>query len=209
MERLWNGTYEPSIKIEDLQPNAEWEYDDPVDVDIEPPAEDHPNYRNFKYQLSQSKNLNPEAGTYVPDSIRSRNIWISMDHYLYAYDRFEDDPTSMRAKSVLFFRDAKNVESHCRLAINFLFNFCKDVGEIESWTLFVLRDYFIALHHIIKTACKGGFMPKSLCQFIQLSKTLVLISVLKLVLGVLKLQPIDNKKPPIGFDLTSGFSICA
>lgn len=135
MGRVWSGIYQPPKGIKDLKPNDEWEFvDNTIDVtDIKPPAEDHPNYRTYVNSISQAKGQSLALGNYIPDSIRFRNVGLNMNEYLYAKDYYQNDPTSVRAKATILFSDAKIVEGHCRLAIDFLYNFCKDVGEIKAW----------------------------------------------------------------------------
>lgn len=130
MGRVWSGKYQPNRKIEDLKPNNDWEFvalrqDESVDIKLS--AED---INSLKQQQDQSL----DSGSYIPDSIRSRNIWFDMNEYHYALDYLAEHPSSMRAKATVRFFDAKNVETHCRLTVDFLYNFCKDVGEIETWS---------------------------------------------------------------------------
>lgn len=128
--RIWNGTYQANRKIEDLEPNKEWEDVDPMQdsvVDIKPPA-------TGVNHLNQSQDQSPALGSYIPDRIRFKNIWLDINEYECACDYLAKFPSSMRAKATILFGDAKNVEPHCRLAIDFLYNLCKAVGEIETWS---------------------------------------------------------------------------
>lgn len=130
MGRVWSDTYQTNRKIEDLEPNKEWEYVDPMQdivVDIEAPNADG-------NSLNQPQEQSPASGSYIPDSIRFKNIWLDMNEYLDACDCLAESPSSMCAKATILFGNAKNVEAHCRLAIDFLYNFCKAVGEIETWS---------------------------------------------------------------------------
>lgn len=130
MGRVWSDTYQPNKKIEDLKPNKEWEYVGPMKdivVDIKLPAADGDS-------LNQLKDQSVASGSYIPDGIRSRNIWIDMNEYHYALEYLAEHPSSMRAKATVLFFNAKNIETHCRLIIDFLYNLCKDVGEIETWS---------------------------------------------------------------------------
>lgn len=130
MGRVWSGTYQPNRKIEDLKPNDDWEFVAPrqdESVDIKLSDEDI-------NSLNQQQDQSLASGNYIPDSIRSQNILFDRNEYDYAFQYLEEYPSSMRAKAIILFGDAKNVDPHCRLVIDFLYNFCKDVGEIETWS---------------------------------------------------------------------------
>lgn len=74
-----------------------------------------------------------EMGYNVNDSIRSPHTWLDMNEYQYAVDYCQQHPSSMIGKATCLFLDAANVDLDCRLAIDFLYHFCKEVGDIQAW----------------------------------------------------------------------------
>lgn len=130
MGQLWNNTCQPDSNndIADLQPNNEWESTIPrrAEVDIKPLPQCH-------IEPLPPDSAEPGMGQYIPDSIRSLNVWLDMNTYNYAFDYLENNPGSARAKSTILFNNAYNVTPHSRLAIDFLYNLCEDVGEIKTW----------------------------------------------------------------------------
>lgn len=109
MGLIWNGTHQPNKNIVDLQPNNDWEFVNPAkntDVDIKPLGENHQNYRIYMRSLHQPMAPDPSLGVYIPDSIRSQNIWLDMNEYGYAIDYLQDNPTSVRARATILFFEA-------------------------------------------------------------------------------------------------------
>lgn len=84
-------------------------------------------------QKTNVERLYNDMGCHVNDSIRPPKTWLDMNKYLYAVDYFLQHPSSVIAKSTCLFMDATTVDSNCRLAIDFLYHFCQEVGDIQAW----------------------------------------------------------------------------
>lgn len=71
---------------------------------------------------------------YVKDSVRPTHSELGLDEVYEAQMRIEENSDSFKHHVVNFFQDTRIFTNYCRLAIDFLYHFCKDVGEIEHWS---------------------------------------------------------------------------
>lgn len=85
------------------------------------------------FQLKNFDEMYNNMGGYIKDSIRPPNTWIDMSEYQYAVDYCQQYPSSTIAKATCLFVEANKVDFECRLAIDFLYHFCKEIGEIKAW----------------------------------------------------------------------------
>ena len=82
---------------------------------------------------SEDVGYNVDEGHNVPDSVRPPETWLTTHDYCDAVGYEHLDISSVRANATYLFRNALTVSSSCRLAIDFLYHFCKEVGDIKSW----------------------------------------------------------------------------
>lgn len=73
-------------------------------------------------------------GFHINDSVRPPLTFLEMGEYDDAIGYGEYDFSNARNRLIYLFRNAVNVSSHCRLAIDFLYHFFKDVGNIQSFS---------------------------------------------------------------------------
>jgi hypothetical protein len=83
------------------------------------------NHETENYDLSQ--------GCLIADSIRPPSTLLGTDEYTDILLDMEDGFQRPKEKVVYLFRNAADVSANCRLAINFLFHFFKDIGYIQAW----------------------------------------------------------------------------
>jgi hypothetical protein len=74
-----------------------------------------------------------DSGCDIKDTIRPPHTWVSLSESQYIIDYYVADPSSVIGKILYFYQDTTAVGTHCRLAIDFLYHFCNDVGEIQTW----------------------------------------------------------------------------
>ncbi len=92
-------------------------------------------YSGPKNTDSNSEELfNSNNGSNIVDFVRPPHTWLDFNEYNYAISHCGDNPESLRGKITLLFKDATYVDSDCCLAIDFLYHFIRDVGEIEKCT---------------------------------------------------------------------------
>lgn len=74
-------------------------------------------------------------GCYIEDSIRPPHTWLKEHEYGEAIKYGDATFETMKDKDkiIYLFQNATNVSPDCRLAIDFLYHFFKDVGEIKTW----------------------------------------------------------------------------
>ena len=105
ISQVWNGTY----------------------------TENESNQQNTNEGFVYNEITNSDMGGYVKDSIRPPHILLSLSDVYYAMECYEMNPTSINNKILFFYQDTTIFGPFCRLAINFLYNFYNDVGEIKAW----------------------------------------------------------------------------
>lgn len=76
---------------------------------------------------------NIEEGCYVEDRVRLPRTFLEATEYNEAINYGNFDRQTVKNISIYLFRNANLVSSHCRLAIDFLFHFSRDVGDILKW----------------------------------------------------------------------------
>lgn len=76
---------------------------------------------------------NVDEGYKIADSVRPPETWLSTNEYGDAVGNEHLDLSGVKANATYLFRNAKTVSPLCRLAIDFLYHFCKEVGDIKSW----------------------------------------------------------------------------
>lgn len=75
----------------------------------------------------------PNKGFYINDSVRPPLTFLGMGEYDDAIGYGEYDFSNARNRLIYLFRNAVEVSPNCRLAIDFLYHFHKDVGNIQSF----------------------------------------------------------------------------
>lgn len=76
---------------------------------------------------------NTDEGHWINDSVRIPKTWLSNDSYADAVGYDSLNLSKIKSNATYLFRNAVTVSSECRLGIDFLFHFCKDVCDIVSW----------------------------------------------------------------------------
>ncbi len=84
-------------------------------------------------ELARQVEDEPNKGFYINDSVRPPITFLGMGEYDDAIGYGEYDFSNARNKLIYLFRNAVKVSLHCRLAIDFLYHFHKDVGNIQSF----------------------------------------------------------------------------
>ena len=78
-----------------------------------------------------------DGGYFIEDSVRPPATLLIEDEYFEAMGCGDYDLTTMlttmKAKIIYLFRNATTVSPHCRLAIDFIYHFYKDFGELQDW----------------------------------------------------------------------------
>lgn len=110
-------------------------------------------YWHDLYSIEEHE-LRVENGTNVYDMIRQTDTWFDEDEYFEAMGYGHRLPTTMKDKNIYLFRNAVNVSEDCRLAIDFLYNFHKYIGEFGDWdcegNLSFIEDEDVVLRKLSK-----------------------------------------------------------
>lgn len=88
---------------------------------------------NENFLRSEDIGYNVNDGFKIVDSVRPPETWLTTNEYSDAVGGEHLDLSGVKANATYLFRNAKAVNSSCRLAIDFLYHFCKEVGDIKSW----------------------------------------------------------------------------
>ena len=75
-----------------------------------------------------------DEGRFVVDSVRPPKTWIQASEYNDIVGVNHQNVSNIKSNATYLFRNALTVPPHCRLAIDFLYHFCKEVGNIKSWS---------------------------------------------------------------------------
>jgi len=81
----------------------------------------------------EDETYNIEEGCYVEDRVRPERTFLDASEYNEAINYGNFDRQSMKNIATYLFRNANKVDYHCRLAIDFLFHFSRDVGDILKY----------------------------------------------------------------------------
>lgn len=81
----------------------------------------------------ENETYNIEEGCYVEDRVRPPRTFLEAAEYNEAINYGNFDRQNVKNISIYLFRNANIVSSHCHLAIDFLFHFSRDVGDILKW----------------------------------------------------------------------------
>jgi hypothetical protein len=82
---------------------------------------------------SEDVGYNVDEGYRIADSVRPPETWLTTNEYNDAIGYENLDLSGTRANATYLFRNAVATPPTCRLAIDFLYHFCKEVGDIKSW----------------------------------------------------------------------------
>ena len=82
---------------------------------------------------SEDVGYNVDEGYRVVDSVRPPETWLTTNEYSDAVGYEHLDLSGVKANATYLFRNAVTAQSLCRLAVDFLYHFCKEVGDIKSW----------------------------------------------------------------------------
>lgn len=82
---------------------------------------------------SEDVGYNIDEGCMVADSVRPPETWLTTSEYNDAVGCERIDFSGVKANATYLFRNAVTAPPPCRLAIDFLYHFCKEVGDIKSW----------------------------------------------------------------------------
>jgi hypothetical protein len=93
----------------------------------------NPNMINERILCQEDENYNIGEGCYVEDSVRPPNTFLDTGEYYEATNYGQFDRQTVKNIATYLFRNATQVGSDCRLAIDFLFHFSKDVGDIFKY----------------------------------------------------------------------------
>lgn len=82
---------------------------------------------------SENIGYNLDVGYKIPDSVRPPETWLTTNEYSDAVGCEHLNLASVKANATYLFRNAVTASPQCRLVIDFLYHFCKDVGDIKIW----------------------------------------------------------------------------
>jgi hypothetical protein len=82
---------------------------------------------------SEDVGYNTDDGYKITDTVRPPETWLTSNEYNDAVGYEHLDLTSTKSNVTYLFRNAVTASPQCRLAIDFLYHFCKDVGDIQLW----------------------------------------------------------------------------
>ena len=86
-----------------------------------------------RVMCQEDESYNIEEGCYVEDSVRPTRTFLGAGEYNEAINYRSFDRQTVKNISIYLFRNLNTVAAHCRLAIDFLFHFTRDVGDILKW----------------------------------------------------------------------------
>ncbi|GHU62687.1 hypothetical protein AGMMS49983_04590 [Clostridia bacterium] len=82
---------------------------------------------------SEDVGYNVDEGYRVVDSVRPPETWLTTNEYSDAVGYESIDLSGVKASATYLFRNAVTAQPPCRLAVDFLYHFCKEVGDIKAW----------------------------------------------------------------------------
>lgn len=82
---------------------------------------------------SEDVGYNVDEGYRIADSVRPPETWLPTNEYSDAVGYEHLDLSGVKANATYLFKNAVTAQPQCRLAIDFLFHFCKEVGDLKEW----------------------------------------------------------------------------
>jgi hypothetical protein len=76
---------------------------------------------------------NTDEGYKITDSVRPPETWLTTNEYSDAVGYENLDLSGVKANATYLFRNAVTTQPQCRLAIDFIYHFCKEVGDVKAW----------------------------------------------------------------------------
>jgi hypothetical protein len=82
---------------------------------------------------SEDAGYNVDEGYRIADKVRPPETWLTTNEYNDTVGYGHLGLSGVKSNATYLFRNAVTASPHCRLAIEFLYHFCKEVGDIKTW----------------------------------------------------------------------------